>query len=65
LAGTWTDLGSEEFGGGGVRCGAVRVNDHSITYAFKEPVAADVYTMAAREYLPIELSENFQPASSR
>jgi hypothetical protein len=28
-------------------------------------VAADVYTMAAREYLRIELSENFQPASNR
>jgi hypothetical protein len=39
LAGTWTDLGSEEFGG-------VRLDGHSITYAFKEPVAAHVYTRA-------------------
>jgi hypothetical protein len=39
LAGTWTDLGSEEFG-------AVRLDGHSITYAFKEPVASHVYTRA-------------------
>ncbi len=39
LAGTWTDLGSEEFGG-------VRFDGHSIIYAFKEPVAAHAYTRA-------------------
>jgi hypothetical protein len=39
LAGTWTDLVSEELGG-------VRLDDQSITYAFKEPVAAHVYTRA-------------------
>ena len=39
LAGTWTDLGSEEFGG-------VKITDHSISYAFKEPVAAQAYTRA-------------------
>ncbi len=39
LAGTWTDLGREEFGG-------VRFDGQSITYAFKEPVAAHPYTRA-------------------
>ncbi len=39
LSGTWTDLGSEEFGG-------VKITDHSISYSFKEPVAAQAYTRA-------------------
>jgi hypothetical protein len=39
LAGTWTDLGPEELGG-------VRFDGQSITYAFKEPVAAHAYTRA-------------------
>jgi hypothetical protein len=39
LAGTWTDLGSEEFGG-------VRFDGQSIIYAFKEPVADHAYTRA-------------------
>jgi hypothetical protein len=39
LAGTWTDLGSEELGG-------VRFDGQSIIYAFKEPVAAHAYTRA-------------------
>ena len=34
LAGTWVDLGPEELGG-------VHVDARSITYAFREPVAAD------------------------
>jgi Protein of unknown function (DUF1579) len=37
LAGTWTDLGPAELGG-------VRFDGRSITYAFKEPVAAHAYT---------------------
>ena len=39
LSGTWTDLGSEELGG-------VKISDHSISYSFKEPVAAQAYTRA-------------------
>ncbi len=39
MSGTWTDLGSEEFGG-------VKITDHSISYSFKEPVAAQAYTRA-------------------
>jgi len=39
LAGTWVDLGPEELGG-------VRFDNHSIIYAFKEPVAAHAYTRA-------------------
>jgi hypothetical protein len=39
LAGTWTDLGSEEFGG-------VRFDGQSIIYAFKEPMAGHAYTRA-------------------
>jgi hypothetical protein len=39
LAGTWTDLGSEEFGG-------VSFDGQSVTYAFKEPMAAHAYTRA-------------------
>jgi len=39
LAGTWVDLGREELGG-------VRFDGQSITYAFKEPVAAHAYTRA-------------------
>jgi hypothetical protein len=39
LTGTWTDLASAEFGG-------VTFDDHSIRYAFKEPVAAHPYTRA-------------------
>jgi len=39
LAGTWVDLGPEELGG-------VRFDGQSIIYAFKEPVAAHVYTRA-------------------
>lgn len=39
LAGTWVDLGPEELGG-------VTFDGPSITYAFKEPVAAHAYTRA-------------------
>lgn len=39
LAGTWTDLGSEEFGG-------VSFNGQSIIYAFREPMAEHAYTRA-------------------
>jgi len=39
LAGMWTDLGSEEFGG-------VRFDGQSITYVLKEPMAAHAYTRA-------------------
>jgi hypothetical protein len=39
LAGNWTDLASEEFGG-------LRFDDQSIIYAFKEPVASHAYTRA-------------------
>jgi len=39
LSGIWTDLGSEEFGG-------VKITDNSISYSFKEPVAAQAYTRA-------------------
>jgi hypothetical protein len=39
LAGTWVDLGLEELGG-------VACDGQSITYAFKEPVAAHAYTRA-------------------
>jgi hypothetical protein len=39
LAGTWIDLGPEELGG-------VRFDPESIIYAFKEPVAAHLYTRA-------------------
>ena len=40
LAGTWVDLGPEELGG-------VLFDNHSITYSFKEPVAAHAYTRAS------------------
>jgi hypothetical protein len=39
LAGTWVDLGPEEFGG-------VRFDGPCIIYAFKEPVAAHAFTRA-------------------
>ncbi len=39
LAGTWVDLGLDELGG-------VRIDGQSITYAFREPVAAHTYTRA-------------------
>jgi hypothetical protein len=39
LAGTWLDLGPEELGG-------VSFDGQSITYAFREPVAAHAYTRA-------------------
>src|SRR5664279_3389161 len=39
LAGNWTNLVSEELGG-------VSINDSSIVYAFKEPVAGHAYTRA-------------------
>jgi hypothetical protein len=39
LAGTWTDLGAEEFGG-------ISFAGQSITYSFKEPVAGHAYTRA-------------------
>jgi hypothetical protein len=39
LSGTWTDLGSDEFGG-------IRFDSQSIIYAFKEPMAAHAYTRA-------------------
>ena len=39
LGGTWVDLGPEELGG-------VRFDNQSITYTFKEPVAAQAYTRA-------------------
>jgi hypothetical protein len=39
LAGTWTDLAPSELGG-------VSFDGQSITYAFKEPVAAHAYTRA-------------------
>jgi hypothetical protein len=39
LAGTWTDLVTEELGG-------VRLDGQSIMYTFKEPVAAHLYTRA-------------------
>lgn len=39
LAGTWTDLVTEELGG-------VRFDDRSISYVFKEPVADHAYTRA-------------------
>lgn len=39
LAGTWTDLGPEELGG-------VEFDGQTITYAFREPVAAHAYTRA-------------------
>jgi hypothetical protein len=39
LAGTWVDLGPEEFGG-------VQFDGQSISYVFKEPVAAHAYTRA-------------------
>jgi hypothetical protein len=39
LDGNWTNLASEELGG-------VRFEGTSITYAFKEPVAAHAYTRA-------------------
>src|SRR5579863_4195873 len=39
LAGTWVDLGPPELGG-------VKLDGKSITYAFKEPVAAHAYTRA-------------------
>jgi hypothetical protein len=39
LGGSWTDLGSEEFGG-------VKIAGNSITYSFKEPVAVQAYTRA-------------------
>jgi hypothetical protein len=38
-AGTWTDLVSEESGG-------VTLDEHGISYAFKEPTAAHAYTRA-------------------
>ncbi len=40
LAGRWTDLGSEEFGG-------LNLDAHSISYAFEEPVATHTYTRAS------------------
>jgi hypothetical protein len=39
LAGTWLDLGSPEFGG-------VRIDDPSITYIFREPMAGHTFTRA-------------------
>jgi hypothetical protein len=39
LAGTWTELGPPELGG-------VRFDDHSVVYAFKEPVGAHAFTRA-------------------
>jgi hypothetical protein len=39
LAGTWLDLGAEEFGG-------IRFGDRSIVYSFREPVAAHAFTRA-------------------
>jgi hypothetical protein len=39
LAGTWVDLGPEDLGG-------VQFDGQSVTYAFKEPVAAHAYTRA-------------------
>jgi hypothetical protein len=39
LAGTWIDLGREELGG-------VRINEKSITYSHKEPVAAHAFSRA-------------------
>ena len=39
LAGTWTDLGSEELGG-------VKPDETAITYRMKEPLAAHVFTRA-------------------
>jgi hypothetical protein len=39
LAGTWTDLVSEELGG-------AKFDGQSVTYAFKEPVADHAYTRA-------------------
>jgi hypothetical protein len=44
LTGTWTDLGSPEFGG-------VTFDGQSVIYAFKEPMATHVYTRAT--YTPI------------
>ena len=39
LSGIWTDLAAEEFGG-------VKITGNSISYSFKEPVAAQAYTRA-------------------
>jgi hypothetical protein len=39
LAGTWVDLGPEELGG-------VKIGKESISYSFKEPVAAHAFTRA-------------------
>jgi hypothetical protein len=39
LDGTWTDLGTEEFGG-------VKLEGNSIIYGFKEPMAKHAYTRA-------------------
>lgn len=39
LAGDWTDLASQELGG-------LKIDGHSITYAFHEPVAGHLYTRA-------------------
>ncbi|MBZ5602415.1 MAG: hypothetical protein LAO79_08920 [Acidobacteriia bacterium] len=39
LAGTWTDLGTQEFGG-------IEANEKGITYSMKEPVAAHLFTRA-------------------
>ncbi len=39
LSGAWTDLASEEFGG-------VKITENSISYYFKEPMAAQAYTRA-------------------
>jgi hypothetical protein len=39
LAGTWMDLGPEELGG-------VSFDGQSVTYVFKEPMAAHAYTRA-------------------
>jgi hypothetical protein len=47
LAGTWVDLGPEELGG-------VTIDEKSITYSFREPVASHAFTRAT--YLNI--SEN-------
>ena len=47
LSGTWTDLTSEEFGG-------VRITNYSISYSFKEPVAAQAYTQATYKNISAE-----------
>jgi hypothetical protein len=44
LAGTWTDLGSQELGG-------VKFDGQAIIYAFKEPIAGHAYTRVT--YVPV------------